>query len=65
MTAVSSLFWLLEAMPSPAYSLVVQAIYPVRLRGRALGIVRMGMVLTDASGESVSLYHEVHVNNTP
>lgn len=27
--------------------------------------VRMGMVLTDASGESVSLYHEVHVNNTP
>ena len=44
--ALTALFWLIEALPSPAYSLVVQAIYPVRLRGRALGIVRMGMVLS-------------------
>ncbi len=28
-------------------------------------LVRMTMVLTDAQGESASLYHEVHVNNTP
>lgn len=27
--------------------------------------VQMGIVLTDPSGESVSLYHEVHVSNTP
>lgn len=28
-------------------------------------MVRMTITLTDASGESVSLYHEVHVGNTP
>ena len=27
--------------------------------------VQMGIVLTDPSGDSVSLYHEVHVSNTP
>jgi len=27
--------------------------------------VRMGIVLTDTAGDSVSLYHEVHVSNTP
>ena len=29
------------------------------------GLVQMTMALTDSSGESVSLYHEVHVGNTP
>lgn len=38
-------FWLLEAFPSPAYARVIQAIYPVRYRGRALATVRVGMVL--------------------
>jgi len=28
-------------------------------------LVQMAITLTDASGESVSLYHEVHVGNTP
>ena len=28
-------------------------------------LVQMTMVLTDSAGESVSLYHEVHVSNTP
>ena len=27
--------------------------------------VQMTIVLTDTSGDSVSLYHEVHVSNTP
>ena len=29
------------------------------------GLVQMTMTVTDSSGESVSLYHEVHVGNTP
>jgi MSHA biogenesis protein MshO len=28
-------------------------------------LVQMGITFTDASGETVNLYHEVHVNNTP
>jgi predicted MFS family arabinose efflux permease len=43
--ALTALFWLLESFPAPAYALVIQAIYPVAYRGRALGIVRIGMVL--------------------
>ena len=29
------------------------------------GLIQMTFVFADASGESVSLYHEVHVGNTP
>jgi MSHA biogenesis protein MshO len=29
------------------------------------GLVQLTLTLTDASGESVSLYHEVHVDNSP
>ena len=29
------------------------------------GLVQMTLSLTDASGESVRLYHEVHVDNSP
>jgi predicted MFS family arabinose efflux permease len=43
--ALTALVWLLEAFPSPAYARVVQAIYPARYRGRALAVVRIGMVL--------------------
>jgi MFS family permease len=43
--ALTAVFWLLEAFPGPAYARVVQAIYPARYRGRALSIVRVGMVL--------------------
>jgi predicted MFS family arabinose efflux permease len=42
---LTALVWLLEAFPSPAYARVVQAIYPARYRGRALAVVRTGMVL--------------------
>ncbi|HEX9371903.1 MAG TPA: MFS transporter [Roseiflexaceae bacterium] len=42
---LTAAFWLLEAFPAPAYARVVQAIYPARYRGRALAVVRTGMVL--------------------
>lgn len=29
------------------------------------GLVQMAITLTDSSGDSISLYHEVHVSNTP
>jgi predicted MFS family arabinose efflux permease len=43
--ALTALFWLLESLPAPAYARIVQAIYPVAYRGRALAVVRVGMVL--------------------
>lgn len=43
--ALTAVFWLLEAFPAPAYARIVQAIYPVAVRGRALAVVRVGMVL--------------------
>jgi MFS family permease len=43
--ALTALFWLFEAFPGPAYSRIMQEIYPNPYRGRALGIVRVGMVL--------------------
>lgn len=42
---LTALFWLFEAFPAPAYARIVQAIYPTPYRGRALGVVRTGMVL--------------------
>lgn len=40
---VTGLFWVLEAFPSPAYTRIVQAIYPERVRGQAMSLVRLGM----------------------
>lgn len=45
MLVLTGFFWLFEAFPSPAYTRIIQAIYPNPYRGRALGIVRVGMVL--------------------
>jgi DHA1 family inner membrane transport protein len=42
---LTAAFWLLESFPGPAYARVIQAIYPARYRGRALSIVRVGLVL--------------------
>jgi MFS family permease len=36
-------FWLLEQFPSPAYTRIIQAIYPVEVRGKAMSLVRLGM----------------------
>lgn len=41
---ITGMFWVLEASPAPAYARIVQAIYPAASRGRALAIVRVGMV---------------------
>lgn len=42
--AVTAFFWLLEAFPSPGYTRIIQVIYPERVRGQILGMVRLGMV---------------------
>jgi MFS transporter, DHA1 family, inner membrane transport protein len=41
---VMAVFWLLEAFPSPAYTRIMQAIYPAGVRGTVMSIVRLGMV---------------------
>ena len=43
--ALNAMFWLLESLPAPAYARIIQAIYPVTYRGRALAVVRAWMVL--------------------
>lgn len=40
---VTAIFWFLEAFPSPAYTRIIQAIYPEGVRGKALSLVRLGM----------------------
>ena len=40
---VTALFWLLEQFPSPAYTRIIQGIYPVEVRGKAMSLVRLGM----------------------
>lgn len=42
--ALTSLFWLLEGFVIPAYSLVVQKLYPDAVRGKVMSTVRMGQV---------------------
>lgn len=42
---VIALFWLLEQFPSPAYTRIVQGIYPVEIRGQAMSLVRLGMTV--------------------
>ncbi|MEZ4683306.1 MAG: MFS transporter [Caldilineaceae bacterium] len=41
---VTAFFWLLEAFPSPGYTRIIQVIYPERVRGQVLSVVRLGMV---------------------
>jgi MFS family permease len=41
--AVMTIFWLLEQFPSPAYTRILQGIYPVEIRGKAMSLVRLGM----------------------
>lgn len=37
-------FWILETFPSPAYTRIIQAIYPDSVRGQVMAVVRLGMV---------------------
>ena len=42
---LAAVFWLLEGLPTPAYSAMVQRIYPAEMRGRVMSVVRVGMTL--------------------
>jgi predicted MFS family arabinose efflux permease len=42
---VTAFFWLLESFPSPGYTRIMQVIYPERMRGQVLSVVRLGMVV--------------------
>lgn len=42
---ISVVFWLSDGFPGAAYTDVIRRAYPVDVRGRALSVVRMGMVL--------------------
>lgn len=41
--AVTALFWIVEAVPSPAYVRIMQAVFPVELRGRVMANVRIAL----------------------
>jgi len=43
---LTAIFWFLEAFPSPAYTRIVQVIYPEAIRGKILSLVRLGMTIT-------------------
>ncbi len=42
---LTALFWFLEAFPSPAYTRIVQVIYPEAIRGKILALTRLGMTV--------------------
>ncbi|HRF47780.1 MAG TPA: MFS transporter [Anaerolineales bacterium] len=43
--AVTALFWVIEAVPAPAYVRIMQAVFPVKLRGRVMANVRIALSL--------------------
>ena len=43
--ALAALFWIAEALPSPAYARIMQQIYSPRYRGRAMSTVRIGVAI--------------------
>jgi len=46
LVVLTALFWFLEAFPSPAYTRIVQVIYPEEIRGKVLALARLGMTVT-------------------
>ncbi len=46
LVTLTAIFWFLEAFPSPAYTRIVQVIYPEAIRGKILSLVRLGMTIT-------------------
>ncbi|HEY3289759.1 MAG TPA: MFS transporter [Anaerolineae bacterium] len=43
---LASVFWFADGFPGAAYTEVVRRAYPADVRGRALSVVRLGMVIT-------------------
>jgi len=44
--ALAMVLWLLEILPGPAYTRILQSIYPLAHRGKIMALVRFGMALT-------------------
>lgn len=44
--ALATVLWLLEIVPGPAYTRILQSIYPITHRGKIMALVRFGMALT-------------------
>ncbi len=42
---LTSCFWVAEGLPGPAYTQLMQRVYPTQYRGRAMSAVRWGMAL--------------------
>ncbi len=40
-----AVFWLLEGLPTPAYTAIVQRVYPIADRGRVMSVTRVAMAL--------------------
>jgi MFS family permease len=45
--ALTLAFWIIESMPLPAYTRMMQAVFPADVRGRAMAFVRAGLSLTN------------------
>lgn len=43
--AFAAVLWLLEILPNPAYTRILQGIYPIEHRGKIMALVRFGMAL--------------------
>jgi len=43
---LAAVLWLLEIVPGPAYTRILQSIYPLAHRGKIMALVRFGMALT-------------------
>jgi len=43
LVAILIIFWLFEALPTPLYTRIMQAVYPASSRGRVMGLIRVGM----------------------
>jgi MFS family permease len=44
--ALATALWLLEILPNPAYTRILQSVYPLANRGRIMALVRFGMAFT-------------------
>lgn len=44
--ALATALWLLEILPNPAYTRILQRVYPIEHRGKIMALVRFGMALT-------------------
>lgn len=44
--AMMMVFWVFEILPSPPYAAIVRDLYPERVRGQAMSMVRLGMAIT-------------------